>query len=113
MHIYYQVKDMLHKELEDIIREGGSDIPLDIVDKLLNSIKNSCKIIMYEEYSDDDYSYDGGYSNARGVRAVDIPTREDILIAEAVTPVMVAIPTEEADIPTQMGKKRRSRCLKR
>ena len=66
MHTYYQVKEMLHKELEDIVREGGSDIPLDIVDKLLNSIKNSCKIIMYEEYADDGYSYDDGYSNARG-----------------------------------------------
>ena len=42
---------------------------LDTIDKLLNSIKNACKIVMYEEYSDgEDYSYEGGmgYSNARG-----------------------------------------------
>lgn len=72
MHTYYQVKEMLHKELEDIVREGGSDIPLDIVDKLLHSIKNADKIIMYEEYAEDGYSYADadtdmtGYSNARG-----------------------------------------------
>ena len=62
MHTYYDVKEMLHRELEEIVRKGElSAGSLDTIDKLLNSIKNSCKIIMYEEYSDED-----GYSNADG-----------------------------------------------
>lgn len=76
MHTYYDVKDMLKKELDEIVRKGElSAGSLETIDKLLNSIKNSCKIIMYEEYSEDgEYSnadgMDGmtnrGYSNARG-----------------------------------------------
>ena len=67
MHTYYEVKDMLHKELEDIVKQGDiSNVSLEMIDKLLNSIKNSCKIIMYEEYAEDGYSYADGYSNARG-----------------------------------------------
>lgn len=73
MHTYYDVKDMLHKELEEIVRKGElSAGSLETIDKLLNSIKNACKIVMYEEYSDDEYSsaggegMSGGYSNARG-----------------------------------------------
>lgn len=61
MHTYYDVKDMLKRELDEIVRKGElSAGSLETIDKLLNSIKNSCKIIMYEEYSDD------GYSNADG-----------------------------------------------
>lgn len=68
MHVYYKAKEMLHKELEDIVNQGEiNNISLEMIDKLLNSIKNSCKIIMYEEYSEDgEYSYEDGYSNARG-----------------------------------------------
>lgn len=73
MHTYYEVKEMLHKELEDIVKKGElSAGSLETIDKLLNSIKNSCKIIMYEEYSQDGYSYADGdrdmseYSYARG-----------------------------------------------
>ena len=73
MHTYYEVKDMLHKELADIVKKGElSAGSLETIDKLLNSIKNSCKIIMYEEYADDGYSYADGdidmheYSYARG-----------------------------------------------
>lgn len=72
MHTYYEIKDMLHDELSDIVKKGElSAGSLDTIDKLLNSIKNSCKIIMYEDYSGDGYSYanDGDmsdYSNARG-----------------------------------------------
>lgn len=79
MHTYYELKDMLHDELSEIAKKGElSAGSLDTVDKLLNSIKNACKIIMYEEYSEDGYSYageggggmsggqGGGYSNARG-----------------------------------------------
>lgn len=73
MHTYYDVKDMLHKELEDIVKKGElSAGSLETIDKLLNSIKNACKITMYEEYSDDGYSYADAdtdmadYSNARG-----------------------------------------------
>ena len=73
MHTYYDAKDMLKKELDDIVKKGElSAGSLDTIDKLLNSIKNSCKIIMYEEYADDGYSYADGdmdiheYSYARG-----------------------------------------------
>lgn len=73
MHTYYELKDMLHDELDEIVKKGElSAGSLDTVDKLLDSIKNACKIIMYEEYSEDGYSYADadtdmtGYSNARG-----------------------------------------------
>ena len=73
MHTYYELKDMLHDELADIVKKGElSAGKLDTVDKLLNSIKNTCKIIMYEEYAEDGYSYADGdmaihdYSYARG-----------------------------------------------
>lgn len=73
MHTYYDTKEMLHKELENIIKKGElSAGSLETIDKLLNSIKNACKIIMYEEYSEDGYSYTDAdmdmkeYSYARG-----------------------------------------------
>ena len=75
MHTYYDVKEMLKNELDEIVQKGElSAGSLETIDKLLNSIKNSCKIIMYEEYSEDGYSYADGdadmhdytYSRARG-----------------------------------------------
>lgn len=61
MHTYYELKDMLKSELDDIVKKGElSAGSLETIDKLLNSIKNSCKIIMYEEYSEDGYSYADG-----------------------------------------------------
>lgn len=73
MHTYYELKDMLKEELDKIVKKGElSAVSLEAIDKLLNSIKNSCKIIMYEEYSEDGYSYADGdrdmseYSYARG-----------------------------------------------
>lgn len=75
MHTYYETKDMLKKELDDIVKKGElSAGSLETIDKLLDSIKNACKIIMYEEYSDDEGEYsrrggsmiDGDYSMARG-----------------------------------------------
>ena len=73
MHTYYDVKEMLHDELEDIVKKGElSAGSLETIDKLLHSIKNACKIIMYEEYSDGGYSYADEdtdmteYSYARG-----------------------------------------------
>lgn len=71
MHTFYDVKDMLKRELEDITRRGEiTDRNLETIDTLLHSIKNACKIIMYEEYAEDGdgYSYRDGYSNARGRR---------------------------------------------
>lgn len=99
MHTYYELKDMLKKELDQIVKKGElSAGSLETVDKILNSIKNACKITMYEEYKEDGYSYadsdmdmsnysyargrgsnakrdsmgryssEGGYSNARGGR---------------------------------------------
>lgn len=73
MQIYYELKDMLHDELAEIVKKGElSAGSLETVDKLLNSIKNACKIVMYDEYSEDRHSYadggsTGGYSNARGM----------------------------------------------
>ena len=73
MHTYYELKDMLKEELDKIVKKGElSAVSLEAIDKLLNSIKNSCKIIMYEEYAEDGNSYADGdrdmseYSYARG-----------------------------------------------
>jgi len=61
MHTYYETKEMLKKELDGIIQKGElSAGSLETIDKLLDSIKNACKIIMYEEYSEDGYSYADG-----------------------------------------------------
>lgn len=60
MHVYEEAKEMLHHELENIVKKGElSAGSLETVDKLLNSIKNAYKILMYEEY-DDGYSQEGG-----------------------------------------------------
>lgn len=73
MHTYYELKDMLKKELDQIVKKGElSAGSLETIDKLLNSIKNACKITMYEEYKEDGYSYAdsdmdmSNYSYARG-----------------------------------------------
>lgn len=73
MDTYYQAKQMLKRELDDIIQKGElSAGSLETIDKLLNSIKNACKITMYEEYKEDGYSYAdsdmdmSNYSYARG-----------------------------------------------
>ena len=68
MHDFYELKEMLTEEIKKITKKGeitGSN--LEMIDKLLNSIKNTCKIIMYDEYSDEgDYSQDGGMSYRSG-----------------------------------------------
>lgn len=73
MNTYYDAKDMLKKELDEIVKKGEmSAVSLDTIDKLLSSIVHACKIIMYEEYAEDGYSYADGdmdmsnYSYARG-----------------------------------------------
>lgn len=57
MHELYEMKEMLMDEVKKIAQKGeltaGS---LETIDKLLNSIKNACKIIMYDEYEKDGYS---------------------------------------------------------
>ena len=73
MHELYELKELLLDEVKKIAQKGeltaGS---LETIDKLLNSIKNACKIIMYDEYEKDGYSYADGdmdmhsYSYARG-----------------------------------------------
>lgn len=61
MHTYYEAKEMLKKELDNIVKKGElSAGSLETIDKLLNSIKNACKITMYEEYAEDGYSYADG-----------------------------------------------------
>lgn len=85
MHELYELKEMLMDEVGKIAKKGeltaGS---LETVDKLLNSIKNACKIAMYEEYSEGgDYSQEGGmayageYSNARNGRGRGSQARRD------------------------------------
>lgn len=78
MHVYYDVKEMLHKELEDIAKKGElSAGSLDTIDKLLHSLKNASKMIMYEQYAGDGYSYadadmdmtDYSYARGRGANA--------------------------------------------
>jgi hypothetical protein len=78
MHVYYDVKEMLHKELEDIAKKGElSAGSLDTIDKLLHSLKNASKMIMYEQYEGDGYSYadadmdmtDYSYARGRGANA--------------------------------------------
>ena len=73
MHTYYELKDMLKEELDQIVKKGElSAGSLETIDKLLNSIKNACKITMYEEYKEDGYSSAdsdmdlSNYSYARG-----------------------------------------------
>ena len=68
MHDFYELKEMLTEEIKKITKKGEvTAVSLETIDKLLNSIKNTCKIIMYDEYSDEgEYSQEGGYSNARG-----------------------------------------------
>ena len=73
MDVYYDAKDMLKRELQDIVKKGElSAGSLETVDKLLSSIVHACKIIMYEEYAEDGYSYAdvdrdmSEYSYARG-----------------------------------------------
>lgn len=73
MHEFYELKEMLMDEVKKIANKGeltaGS---LETVDKLLNSIKNACKIIMYDEYEKEGYSQADAdmdmhnYSYARG-----------------------------------------------
>lgn len=59
MQTYYDAKEMLHDELAKIVKKGElSAGSLDTVDKLLNSISHACKIIMYEQYDDGEYSRD-------------------------------------------------------
>ncbi len=63
MEAYYDLKDMLCKELENIAKKGElSAGDLDVVDKLTHSIKSLVTIIAME---------DGGYSNGNEYRRRD------------------------------------------
>ena len=66
----HELREMLDVELDKIARSGDLNASkLDLVDKLTHSIKSIDTIIAMQEYSDDDdYSYNDGYSNARGRR---------------------------------------------
>lgn len=68
MEKYYELKEMLCDELEDIVKKG--ELPagsLDTIDKLTHSIKSLATIIAMEEggysrdYSMDGYAREGGY----------------------------------------------------
>ena len=68
MKAMHELREMLTEELEKITKTGDiNNSRLDLVDKLTHSIKSIDTILAMEEYSDD-YSYDDGYSNARGRR---------------------------------------------
>lgn len=64
----HELREMLNEELTKISKMGDlTPTKLDLVDKLTHSIKSIDTIMAMQEYSDDDgYSYEGGYSNARG-----------------------------------------------
>lgn len=65
----HELREMLDMELDKITRSGDlTASKLDLVDKLTHSIKSIDTIMAMQEYSDDDYSYNDGYSNARGRR---------------------------------------------
>lgn len=68
MHEFYELKEMLMDEVKEITKKGELNaVSLDTVDKLLNSIKNACKIIMYDELEDEgEYSQEGGSSYRGG-----------------------------------------------
>lgn len=84
MHEMYELKEMLMDEVKKIANKGeltaGS---LETVDKLLNSIKNTCKIIMYDEYAEEGNSYADSdmdmseYSYARNGRGRGSNARRD------------------------------------
>ena len=77
MHTYEDVKEMLHQELADIVKKGElSAGSLETIDKLLNSIKNSCKIIMYEQYEDGEYSRDTNGAGMNTTRSYAAPHRD-------------------------------------
>ena len=63
MQAMYDLKKMLCRELDDVVRKGElSAGDLDVVDKLTHSIKSLVTIIAMEEGG---YSRDEGYSGAR------------------------------------------------
>lgn len=64
----YELREMLNDELNKIAKTGDiNPTKLELVDKLTHSIKSIDTICaMEEQYGDDDYSYEGGYSGARG-----------------------------------------------
>ena len=65
----HELREMLDMELDKITRSGDlTASKLDLIDKLTHSIKSIDTIMAMQEYSDDDYSYNDGYSNARGRR---------------------------------------------
>lgn len=68
MHDFYELKEMLMDEVKKITKKGELNAQsLETIDKLLNSIKNTCKIIMYDEYSDEgEYSQESGMSYRSG-----------------------------------------------
>lgn len=63
MQAYYELKDKLSKELEQIAKKDVGSMSLDVIEKLTSSVKNLCKIIKHCE-EDDGYSrrmsYDDG-----------------------------------------------------
>lgn len=72
MESYYELKEMLCKELEDLVQKGElSAGSLDAVDKITHSIKSLMTIMMMDEeqgQSSNDGSYGSYGSYARGGR---------------------------------------------
>lgn len=59
----YKLRERLNEELEKIVDRGNITAEsLTLIDKITHSIKSIDTICAMEEYGEDDYSQDGGYS---------------------------------------------------
>ena len=72
MEYLHDLKEMLCEELEKYASKGElSAGSLDVVHKLTDTVKNIDKILMLEEYEEDDESREGGsYAGRRGTHYV-------------------------------------------
>ena len=68
MKYLHDLKEMLCEELEEYANKGElSAGSLDVIHKLTDTVKNIDKILMLEEYGEEDESHEGGsYAGRRG-----------------------------------------------
>lgn len=68
MKYLHDLKEMLCEELEEYARKGElSAGSLDVIHKMTDTVKNIDKILMLEEYGEEDESHEGGsYAGRRG-----------------------------------------------
>lgn len=72
MKYLHDLKEMLCEELEEYAGKGElSAGSLDVIHKLTDTVKNIDKILMLEEYGEEDESHEGGsYAGRRGTHYV-------------------------------------------